>query len=302
MAEIKNGESMETQGAEKQMKGYRIAVAILAVVLVALSVVYFSIHSQQKSEYAVLIVERDSIKGDLAGLLGEFDQLETENAELKLAMEIERNRADSIITALKKERSLNYAKIRRYDSEVRNLRDLVSSYLAQIDSLNNLNKILTEENVEYKKEIISTTQRAEEAERLAQELDEKVRQGALLVANNISITPINKRGRTISRIKRAAQISINFTVAANKLTAPGETEFFARVVSPEGYAVATEALPSIMVGGEKVTYTASRAVDYQNKDLAVNIFYVGEDFVAGVYEVEIYNENAVIGSTKLDIR
>ncbi len=301
MAEIMNGSDQNPE-TEKQMKGYRIAVAALAVVLVALSVLYFSIHSQQKSEYALLSSERDSIKENLTEILGEFDELETTNEELKLQMEVERNRTDSIITALKKERSLNYAKIRRYDNEVRTLRGLVSSYLAQIDSLNAVNKQLFDENVTVKQDLATSELRAEEAEKLAKELDAKVRAAAVLSANNISITSINKRGRTISRIKRATQISINFTVAANKLTAAGQTEMYARVVAPDGYVVAAESVPSITIKGEKVTYTASRAVDYQNTDLPVNIFFNGDDFVGGVYEVEIYNEGSLIGTTKLDVR
>ncbi len=302
MAEMNTGSEIQTPETEKQMKGYRIAVAILAVVLVAVSVLYFSIHSQQKSEYAVLLGERDAIKVNLSEIIGEFDQLETTNEALKLSLEAERNRADSLFNVLTNERSVNYAKIKRYNGEVATLRGLVSKYLAQIDSLNNLNKTLLDENVAYKKDLAETQRRADEAERLAKELDAKVRAGALLVANNITITPINKKGRTISRIKRAAQISINFTIAANKLTTPGNTEVYARVISPDGFVVATESLPSIMVDGQKTTYTASRKVDYRNADLPVNIFYSGNGFSAGVYEVVIYNENAVIGSTKLDIR
>ncbi len=301
MAEIKNGSEIQENGTN-QIKGYRIAIGVLAVALVALSALYFSIHKQQKDDYAVLTIERDTIKVNLAEIINEFDALETSNEALKVTLEQERNRADSLFSKLKSERAINYAKIKKYDNEVVKLRGLVSSYLAQIDSLNNLNKALLDENVAYKKDLAETSQRADEAERLAKELDAKVRAGALLVANNISITPINKKGRTISRIKRAAQISINFTVAANKLTTPGQTEIYARVTSPDGYVVATEAVPSIMVDGKKTTYTASRVVDYQNADLSVNIFYTGEGFTAGVYDVVLYNDEAVIGTTKLDIR
>ncbi len=301
MAEIKNGSEIQENGTN-QIKGYRIAIGVLAVALVALSALYFSIHKQQKDDYAVLTIERDTIKVNLAEIINEFDALETSNEALKVTLEQERNRADSLFSKLKSERAINYAKIKKYDNEVVKLRGLVSSYLAQIDSLNNLNKALLDENVAYKKDLAETSQRADEAERLAKELDAKVRAGALLVANNISITPINKKGRTISRIKRAAQISINFTAAANKLTTPGQTEIYARVTSPDGYVVATEAVPSIMVDGKKTTYTASRVVDYQNADLSVNIFYTGEGFTAGVYDVVLYNDEAVIGTTKLDIR
>ena len=49
----------------KAVRGYRIVIIILAVILVALSVVYFNMHRQQQNEYALLEEDRSKIKGDL---------------------------------------------------------------------------------------------------------------------------------------------------------------------------------------------------------------------------------------------
>lgn len=111
-------ENNNTAAPEKVITGYRIAIAALAVILVGVSLLYFNINRQQKAEYAVLNTERNSIQENLTDLIGEFDQLKTSNDQLKLTkltLEIERHRADSIITSLKKERTLNYSKIRKYE-------------------------------------------------------------------------------------------------------------------------------------------------------------------------------------------
>lgn len=284
------------------MSGYRIAVAILAAVLVVLSVLYYNIHSQQQEEYTVLSGERDTIKKNLSEIVGKFEALETTNEDLQATLDAERQRTDSIITKLTEEKNLNYSKLRKYQNEVASLRSVMRGYLAKIDSLNNVSQELMSENVDMKKQVASSDLRADEAEALAKKLGEQVRQGSRLVANGVEIIPVNKRGREISRIKRAAQISINFTIAANVIAPFGATEIVAIVTSPDGYILTTEALPTFELNGEKMTYTASREVDYQNTDLPVSIYFTGEGFVGGEYSVDLYNEGAIIGSSKLYVK
>lgn len=295
-------ENNNTAAPEKVITGYRIAIAALAVILVGVSLLYFNINRQQKAEYAVLNTERNSIQENLTDLIGEFDQLKTSNDQLKLTLEIERHRADSIITSLKKERTLNYSKIRKYEGELSSLRKAMTEYLAQIDSLNTLNQALMTENVNIQNQLSETELRAQEAEKLAAELDSQVRKGALLIAQSIELAPLNKKGREISRVKRAKELSVNFNIAANKLAKAGNKEIYARIISPDGYVLTTEAMPTFQLDGKATSYSASREISYQNQDLPVSIFFAGEGFVAGTYEVELYADGAMIGSEKLEKR
>lgn len=293
------------QGEEpkpKSMMGYRIVIILLIVVLGAVSAFYFNINSQQEEEYALLVEDRSKVQDNLDKIITEFDDLETNNEELKLSMEIERNRADSIITQLKKERSFNYTKLKKYEQEVGTLRTIMRGYLQQIDSLNNLNQQLISENVSYKKQISNVELRAEEAEERAKELNNKVKEGSKLRAEGVSVVGINSKGKEMSRVKRADRLSINFTVVPNELAAPGNKEIYARVTSPDGYVLTTEELPTFDVNGEKLTYTASREVDYQNESLAVSIFFAGTGFVDGTYKVELYYTDYMIGSSEVTLR
>ncbi len=284
------------------MKGYRIVIGILTVILVALSILYFSMHRQQQADYNLLSVDRDSIQSNLNSIITEFDELQINNEELQLSMEIERDRADSIITQLKRERSFNYAKLKQYENEVGTLRSIMRGYLQQIDSLNNLNQKLISENVSYKKQISTVELRAEVAEERAKELDNRVREGARLRAQNISITTLNDNGREVSRVKRAVRLSVNFTIAPNELAAPGNKNIYVRITSPDGYVLTTDAIPTFTLNGESLTYSASREVDYQNSALPVSIFFAGSGFIDGIYGVELYNEDYLIGSSKITLQ
>lgn len=288
-------------GDDNGLKGYRIAIIILTVILVALSGLYFGMHRQQQSDYNLLSIDRDSIQSNLTSIITEFDELQVSNEEMQISMEIERHRADSIITQLKRERSFNYSKLKQYEREVGTLRTIMRGYLQQIDSLNNLNQKLLSENVSYKKKISTVELRAEVAEERAKELDNRVREGARLRAQSISITILNDKGREVTRVKRAERLSINFTLAPNELATPGNKNIYVRITSPDGYVLTTDAIPTFMLNGESVTYSSSREVDFQNTALPVSIFFTGSGFTEGIYAVELYSEDYLIGKSDINL-
>ena len=142
----------------------------------------------------------------------DYDNLQISNDSISANLTLERERADSLMTRLKKERSWNLAKIKQYEKEVGTLRTIMRGYVRQIDSLNTLNKKLIKENVGFRKEISSANLRAEMAEEKAAELDNKVRIGAVLRARDISLAALNNNSRDVSRIphRRTSRLSPAF--------------------------------------------------------------------------------------------
>ena len=290
------------QGNKKSIQGYRIVIIILAVILAALSILYFNIHRQQQAEYDLLVIDRDSIQNNLSDLMADFDDLQISNDTLSLQMGIERQRADSLMKRLQQERSWSYSKIKQYEKEVATLQNIMRGYIRQIDSLNTLNKQLIDENVSYRKEITTATMRAEMAEEKAQELDNKVRQGSVIYARSIRLVALNGRGKEVSRIKNAERLRVDFTMTANALAMPGEKTVYVRITSPDGYVLSSESVPTFEFEGERISYSASRDVDYQNEDLNVGIFYTGSGFIAGTYVIQLYCDGFLIGSTEIPMR
>ena len=268
--------------AGKSIRGYRIVIVILSVILVALSILYFSMHRQQMLDNQLLQSDRDSIQNDLGRLMDDYDNLRISNDTISANLDFERQRADSLMTRLKKERSWNLAKIKQYEKEVGTLRTIMRGYLHQIDSLNSLNKQLIRENVSYRKEISSANLRAEVAEEKAAELNNKVRVGSVVRARDIRLTALNAKSKEVSRT--------------------GERSIYVRITSPDGYVLTTEAMPTFEFEGERLSYSASRSVDYQNQDLAVGIFFNSSGFAAGTYLVQLYCDGYLIGSSEIAMR
>lgn len=288
--------------AEKSIRGYRIVIIILSVILVALSILYFSIHRQQMLDNELLQADRDSIQNDLGRLMNDYDNLRVSNDSISASLSVERERADSLMTRLKKERSWNLAKIKQYEREVGTLRTAMKDYIRQIDSLNTLNQKLISENVSYRKEISSANLRAEMAEEKAAELDNKVKVGSVLRARDIRLEALNDRGKAVSRIKNASRLRVDFVLSANELAMPGNKAIYLRIISPDGYVLTTEAMPSFEYEGERLTYSAMREVDYQNQDLEVGIYFTSSGFAAGTYRMELYTEGRLIGQAQVAMR
>ena len=207
-----------------------------------------------------------------------------------------------MVEQLKNERRLNYNKIRAYQKEVGTLRTIMQGYVRQIDSLNNVNKKLTKENISYKKEISTAQLRAEMAEERAAELNDKVRVGSVVRARSIGMVALNSKSKEVTRVKNAARLRVDFVLGGNELAEPGQRTIYACITSPEGYVLSGPDAATFTFETEKKVYSASRDVDYQNDDLEVKIFFNGSGFTAGTYKVELYSEGKLIGQTEVALR
>lgn len=280
------------------IRGYRIVIALLSVILVAISILYFSIHRQQMRDNALLAAGRDSLQNDLAELIIEYDGMKVQNDSITAGLA----RANEMIEKLKRERSWNYAKLKQYEKELGTLRTAMHGYIRQIDSLNTLNKRLITENVSYRKEISSANLRADMAEERSAELENKVKAGSVIYARDLQLFALNQRGKTVTRIKNAARLRVDFILSANQLATPGNKAVYLRITSPDGYVLTTDAMPTFEYEGELLTYSAMREVDYQNEDLEVGIYFNSTGFTAGTYRLELYMEGRLIGSTEIAMR
>ena len=283
---------------QKSIRGYRVVIVLLAVILAGLSALYFNLNSQQQHDYELLKIDRDSIQSNLSELIDEYGNLKFTNDTITANLE----KANEMMEQLKRERRWNYAKIKEYEKEVGTLRAVMKNYLRQIDSLNSLNKKLIDENVSYRKEISTANLRADVAEERATELQNKVQMGSVLRARDIAVVPLNARRKVVSRVKAATTLRVDFTVSSNDLAAAGNREIYVRITSPDGYLLTTESVPTFKFRDESIGYSASREIDYQNEDVDVSIYYNGSGFVAGDYKIELYTDGYILGTAAVAMR
>lgn len=291
-------ENEENEAVKKSLRGYRVVIILLAIILAGLSILYFNLNRQQQEDYALLQADRDTIQNNLTSLISEYDNLKYQNDTIAAQLE----KANEMVRQLKRERRFNYNKLKQYQKEVGTLRAVMKNYLRQIDSLNTINKKVIGENVSLRKEISTANLRADVAEERASELQNKVAQGSVLRARDIAMVALNANDKMITRVKNAATLRIDFTIAANELAQTGNRTIYLCITSPDGYLLSTDAMPTFNFHGSKKGYSASRDIDYQNEDVDVSIFYKGSGFIPGTYKIELYTGGNLIGSSEIAVR
>ncbi len=285
--------------SDKSLKGYKMVIVLLVIILAGVSGLYFMQTKQLKEDFAI---ERDTLTNQLSSIRSDFDNLKTTNDTITQELALERLRTDSLIQQLQKERSISRATIRKYQKEVGTLRSIMKDYVRQIDSLNTLNQKLISENVSYRKQITATTQRAEKAEEKADEMALKIRQGSVIRVRDINLLMLNANDKEVTRAARAARLRADMILSANDIANPGARNIYLRITAPDGYIMATEESKTFTYQGDALVYSAVREVDYQNADLSVSIYYNGGGITAGEYLVEVYVDGHLAGQLKTLLR
>ena len=298
-------EQEEQLHTQKTIRGYRVVILLLALLLGGISIFCFNLIRKQQGENDALAMSRELLQDNLTELIADYESLELDKiASDTLAANVQRemDKANEMIAQLKNERRLNYNAINKYKRELGTMRTVMKGYLKQIDSLGKVTRRLGKENVKLKEKIATANLERDKAKEQASELQGMVKQGSVLHARDITMTALNAKDKEVSRLKQAHKLRVNFHISANELATPGNRIVYMRILAPDGYPLSTKDLPTFEYEGRRIEYTAKREVDYQNDDVEVAIFYASNGFVSGTYKVEIYVDGVLIGTRDISMR
>ena len=200
-------------------------------------------------------------------------------------------------TALK---ILKKIKIFKAKKESETLRTIMKGYIATIDSVNQLNIALTEENFAMKERVEEVQDRNEKLERRQENMEEIIAAGQILQCADISAIGVrllsSGRQRETSRADRADMLKVCFTLLENAIADPGDKNLYLNVLAPDSTLLPFE---------PGADYSAKRTIDYSNDRLDACVFYTTDEtskLASGMYHIEILEESEVIGSTDIELR
>ena len=295
----------EIERSNRSLKGYKLIALILFVLLIPAA--YFGVtyglkYKTIEGDYAIvesarqLFEEQNSmLQRDAESLVTELESLKDQND----TMMVKYQEAVVMLEQLQKEKTYNYNQLAKYKREVETLRGVMKGYLKQIDSLNTINSSLQAQNVAYKKEISTAQLRADVAEEKADELNTKVRIGAVIRASGIRMVALSDKSKEVRRIKMAKRLRVDFELTANELAEPGEKSIYICITPPDGYVLSSNEVIAFNFEGTEMMASAMRKVDYENQSVPVSIFYDGAAFEKGTYKVDIYIDGRHSGSQEV---
>ncbi len=288
---------------KKSSIGYLVIIGALVIICGLLYWKYTGEKQQSQEIQSQLNQEKDSIESNLTNLYADYTGLESNNDSLNKELAVERGKIQGLIKQVKSEKAINYQKIKDYQSELGSLRSIMRNYIQQIDSLNTLNQHLIAENVKVREESTMTKMANKELSTQNDELSTKVQKGSVIKARDIVSTPINSRGKEVTRARRVEKIKVCFTLVENEIAQPGLRDAFVRITGPDKFVLTKSETDQFDFNGEKIVFSAKREVDYQNKDVDLCIFYDNKgDLLVGSYEIAVFLDGILIGQSQFLIK
>jgi cell division protein FtsB len=265
---------------------------ILALALAFLVYSYFGQKNKMQEMETVLTQEKDSLAHELLLMVHGYDTLRSDNDTLNAHLEKEKTRIKQLLSINASDVQL----IKKYKSEISTMREIMKSYIVQIDSLNTRNKVLVAENQDIKQQITKVQKSNVELSKVRQELSSKVEIASIIQAKDVKTSTLNKNRKETSRIDRIDKVQVCFTLRENPIASAGKKTVYLRIIRPDSLVIASSSDNLFEFNGKKAIFTASREVDYMNQDVDMCIFIdKSPDFVLGNYQAELYLDGNLIG-------
>lgn len=292
----------EGNGNEGQVRKVVIILASLAAVL-ALVLAYVWISNMRLVKE--LNSEKDDLTSELIALQTDYETISTNNVALNDSLTVEKEKVDQLIERLQKTEATNRTKIRQYEKELGTLRSIMKSYIKQIDSLNTLNIALRSEATEARKEAAQSKQKYDDLVGKAEKYAAQASAGAVLKGRGVSLTAINASNRETDRSSRANKLKACLSLIENAIAEKGDRMVYIKVFAPDGSLLAGDQQTAFTCNGEEMMASASRVVDYQGEEIEVCVYFTraaDSRFQKGVYKVEVYTSETMLGSADLLLR
>ena len=286
------------------MDSQRILIITSAALAMACAVLGYQLHErnedvrQGESDRATLSLEKDHLLFDLEKLRFSYDTLDTENSILIAEIAGQRERIDGLVQQV---RNGNWS-LSRAKKEAESLRTIMKGYVSTIDSLNQLNLALIDENDQMRARVEKVQQRNANLVSRQQSMEEIISTGQTLQTAESSATGIrllsNGRQRETRRAARTDMVRVCFSLLENKIAPSGKKTLHLQVVSEENEVLTGDQTKP--TSDPHLQTSASRAVDYANERLETCVFFMPlEPMAEGIYRISILEDAIEIGEVQL---
>jgi len=287
----------------KQNKILSIVFVVAVLLIAVLAILYFSKQKQMEEIVSELNVEKMELTREYEELALDFS-FQTDIDSINNQLQHERERIEQLIEEIKTIKATNASKIREYKKELSTLRNVLKNYIIQIDSLNQRNKQLTEENKEYQQKYTNIKSTMTVLKKEKKNLEEKVDIASQLELKNIAAKGLTSKNKVTKKNNKVAKIRICFTIKKN-ITAPvGEKTVYMRIERPDKSLLMQSLNDKFKYEGSEINFSSKRTIEYEGKDLDVCIYYnVDEgELMKGEYLSDIFIDGKNVGTVTFELK
>jgi hypothetical protein len=297
---------MESQGTKPSRdKRNNLIVIILSVLLIGLTIMYFKQRNEDRAYATQLTAEKDSIASELTKMVNGYNSIKTENDTLNQTIIVTKNRVTELLKEVEHVKNVSYQQISKYREETNTLRNIMRSYIVQIDSLNQRNQQLMSENVDVKRQVTEAKTANQQLMEEKKKLEQTVSLAAQLEAVDLRAIGINARGKEQNKANRIEKIKIDFSLSKNLTAKRGAKNLYVRIQRPDQILLLKSDKDVFSFENMKIPYSAMREVEYEGNELPVSIYWDntnGSALITGKYTVDVFADGLNIGTTTFDVK
>jgi len=284
-------------------------ISIIVLLLLLLSFVTYKYFTVKKQKVYVEVKLKDTnnnkekLTKDLQNLLLQYESLKTNNKQINSELEGEKEKIKKLLSEIRNIKYANSLEIKKYEAEIETMRNIMRSYIVQIDSLNTRNKILIDENVKVKTDIKKEKNINEDLTVKNNDLTKQVDIASVIKTINIAASPINEKGKVVSKAKKTEKIQVCFTLTENTIAKRGRRYVYIRIARPDEYVINDSENNLFNFEGKDIVYTEKREIDYQGKNVDLCIYWAKtQDLPVGIYNVDIFTDGKQIGTASFSLK
>lgn len=296
---------MRREAEEKlsKVKSLKTTMYVLVGVAVALVAVLAYVWSQKSALISELEDEKQDLTVQMENLQNDYASLSSDYDSINSQLDTSRAEVANLIERIKKTDATNRAKMRQYEKELGTLRSIMRNYIVQIDSLNTLNHKLTADAAAARREAAASKAENQELSQQVENLTGQVAAGAVIKARGLRMEAYMSNDKITDRSSRVVRLLTSLSLVENDLAPKGPVRVYIRVKDPDGIILTNANRTSFTFNGETMVASASRKVDYEGREVDLNI-YLNDipGYRKGVYTVEAYTEQSMLGRAELMLR
>lgn len=283
-----------------------ILVALIAIAAAVLGYHYFYTkplleENEELKELAEL--EKQEMESQYRDFDVQYEMLQSQlsNDSLIAQIENERRHTQQLLEELERTKATDAAEIKRLKAEIASLREVLKSYIVQVDSLNRLNQSLSEENTQIKAQVAEQSTQISTLSTERNQLKDKVNIAAQLDATGFWVTPKNKKSKDTQKVKDVKKLAFGFTIVKNVTAQNGQRIIYARILKPDNSVMGQKG--AFAYENTQLEYTEKKYIDYTGEEEKVTMYSDVTEFLeAGTYKLFIFCDKQMIGQTSFTLK
>ena len=285
-----------------------LIVGIVVLALCVCALVWMNL--QQKTEIKEIVeqmeFEKEQLEDEYEELAIQFDGYQTpdiHNDSLVELLSQEKQRVQDLLEELRITKVTNARRIAELKKELATVRQVMVSYVQQIDSLDRTNKKLVAENQQVKQQYQAVARQAQQLEEERTHLAEVVSRASMLEVSDFRMTLLNKRDRKTTIYNQIQKLQFDYTVGRNVTSKPGMKTLYLRISRPDGEVMQKSMDDVFPFENSKIAYSLSKDFEYAGEEVTGTVYWLVEEILqVGMYNADFFVDGDLIGSFPFEIR